>query len=117
MTDQQPDDLEEFVSKTQRKKEAHESNTLGGRIVALKKKEFGKLDLPENIYDAIKTARDIHSNGARKRQLQYIAKLLRNEDCTMIEQQLEDILDPAGRNIQSLKIIECFYLQVETFNH
>ena len=106
MTDRQPEDLEEFVSKTQRKKEAHEANTLGGRIVALKKKEFGKLDLPESIYDAIKTAREIHSNGARKRQLQYIAKLLRNEDCTIIEQQLEDILDPGGRSIQSLKIIE-----------
>ena len=106
MTDHQFEEAEEYISKTQRKKEAQEANTLGGRIVALTKKEFAKLDLPESVYDAMKTAREIHSNGARKRQLQYVGKLLRNEDCTAIEHQLENILDPAGRNKQELRQIE-----------
>lgn len=106
MTDNQPEDTEEYVSKTQRKKEAREVTTLGGRIVALTKNEFKKLNLPENISDAIKTARAINSNGARKRQLQYVGKLLRNEDCTIIEQELENILDPVGRNKYELRLIE-----------
>lgn len=106
MTDNQLEESEEYISKTQRKKGAQEASTLGGRIVALTKKEFAKLNLPESVYDAIKTAREIRSNGARKRQLQYVGKLLRNEDCTDIEQQLEKILDPAGRNKQELRQIE-----------
>ena len=46
--------------------------------------------LPDVLLDAIRTAKRIHSNAARKRQMQYIGKLMKDVDAAPVRQAIED---------------------------
>ena len=56
---------------------------------------MAKLDLPEALREALDTCRGIHARGGRKRQLQYIGKLMRGIDAKPIRRALEGL---AGRD-------------------
>jgi ribosome-associated protein len=80
-------------SKTRRKAEMHALQDLGERLIDL---DDGRLDvlsadalLPERLVEAVRAARKINAWGARKRQLQFIGKLMRDVDPAPIEQRLE----------------------------
>ena len=64
-------------SKSQRKRDAHALQTLGIQLVALSIAPLARLDLPEALHEAVVAAQRIRSHGARTRQLQYIGKLMR----------------------------------------
>jgi len=64
-------------SKTQRKRDAHALQTLGIQLVALSAAQLSRLDLPEALHEAVLAAQRIRSHGARTRQLQYIGKVMR----------------------------------------
>lgn len=49
---------------------------------------MAKLDLPDLLREALGACRTITAHGGRRRQLQYIGKLMRNIDVTPIEQAL-----------------------------
>ena len=76
-------------SKTQRKKAVHELQALGEELVALTDDRLSALDLPERLHDAVTEARGIRSHEARRRQLQYIGKLMRHVDPAPIRAALE----------------------------
>ena len=80
-------------SKTQRKAEMHARQDLGETLVALDAGRFAELAaetaLPERLVDAIVAARSITAWGGRKRQLQYIGKLMRSIDPAPIERRLD----------------------------
>jgi len=78
-----------FISKTQRKREAHELTDLGKTLVDLDARSRQALPLPDPLRAAIDEACRIKQNGARKRQLQYIGKLLRQMDVELLQQQLD----------------------------
>lgn len=82
------EDEQDYVSKTQLKRLAHEAKALGERLVDLPAKTLKQIDLPEEILQAVMQARDIKSHGARKRQLQFIGKLMRNIDTAPIAAEL-----------------------------
>ena len=83
-----PDDEIELVSKTELKRLAQTATELGKQLVELDKATLNKLDLPANILDNVLTTQSIKSNIARKRQLQYLGKQIRNSDMDNIQQQL-----------------------------
>ena len=64
-------------SKTQRKRDAHVLQALGGQLVALSTAQLARLDLPEPLHEAVLAAQRMPSHGARTRQMQYIGKLMR----------------------------------------
>ena len=64
-------------SKTQRKRDAHALQTLGIPLVALSAAQLARLDLPETLHEAVLAAQRMRSHGARTRQLQYIGKVMR----------------------------------------
>ena len=64
-------------SKTQRKRDAHALQTLGIQLVALSAAQLARLDLPETLHEAVLAAQRMRSHGARTRQLQYIGKVMR----------------------------------------
>lgn len=68
------------VSKSQRRRDALEIKTLALELINLSQSRLGQVPLDETVRDAIMDARQIRSNVARKRQLQYVAKLLRRDD-------------------------------------
>lgn len=76
-------------SKTQRKKMMHSLQLLGAELVELADEELAALGLPENLHDAIVMARRISSFEARRRQLQYIGRLMRHIDAGPIRDTLE----------------------------
>ena len=68
------------TSKTRRKRDVEALQDLGSELLDFSEDELQQLDLPENLIDAVLEARKIHAHGARRRQLQYIGKLMRDTD-------------------------------------
>jgi len=77
------------ISKTQRKKEVHALQALGEELVALSDDRFAAIELPERLRDAVTEARRIKGFEARRRQLQYIGKLMRGVDPAPIRAALD----------------------------
>jgi ribosome-associated protein len=67
-------------SKSARKRAMHDLQQLGLDLVALDPGRLSTLDLPERLVDAIALARGITKHEGRRRQLQYIGKLMRDVD-------------------------------------
>lgn len=86
-------------SKTRRKQAMHDLQGLGEALVELDAKAVAKLDLPERLADAIAQARTITKHEARRRQLQYVGRLMREVDPAPIREALErlDGVDRAER--------------------
>jgi ribosome-associated protein len=70
----------ERPSKTKRKTESHELQSLGESLLELADEHLASLGLDETLVDAIRTARRIRSHEARRRQMQLIGKLMRSAD-------------------------------------
>ena len=64
-------------SKTQRKRDAHALQALGVQLIALSAAQLARLELPETLHEAVLAAQRMRSHGARTRHLQYIGKLMR----------------------------------------
>ena len=79
---------ETVPSKSQRKKEVHALQDLGVELVALSDERLAALELPERLRDAVLEARHITAREARRRQLQYIGKLMRQVDAEPIRAAL-----------------------------
>jgi ribosome-associated protein len=71
---------EERRSKSARKREAASLQELGVKLSALPDQEIKALDLPDNLFVALRDLRRLPSHGAQVRQRQYIGKLMRNID-------------------------------------
>ena len=75
------DPIEPKPSKTLRKREMQELQELGERLVALPDAELARLEaLPETLRGAVAEARRITRHEARRRQMQYIGRLMRAID-------------------------------------
>ncbi|HSH73990.1 MAG TPA: ribosome biogenesis factor YjgA [Methylophilaceae bacterium] len=83
------DNSDEPLSKTKRKAAMDDLQFIGGTLIELPKEKLAKLDLPETLMDAIREAKRITANGATRRQLQYIGKLMRSVDTAPILDQLQ----------------------------
>ncbi|WP_070963331.1 ribosome biogenesis factor YjgA [Vibrio sonorensis] len=79
-----------WVSKTEMKRDMEELQKLGEELVALKPNVLEKFPLSEELYDAIKDAQRF-KNEARRRQLQYIGKLMRHQDAEPLQQALDKV--------------------------
>lgn len=77
-------DDQERPSKTQRKQAMHELQALGERLVKLNDAQLGAVGLDERLREAVLEARRIRSHEARRRQLQYVGKLMRETDAEPI---------------------------------
>ena len=67
-------------SKTRRKQAMHALQDLGEALVALDPRRLAALALPERFVDAIELARKTTRHEARRRQMQYIGRLMRELD-------------------------------------
>ncbi len=67
-------------SKTRRKRDVEALQELGSALLDFSEEQLQQLDLPEKLLDAVREAGRIHAYGARRRQLQYIGKLMRDID-------------------------------------
>lgn len=90
--DWQDEEQEEiiWVSKSEIKRDAEMLKQLGEKLVNLTKANLEKIPLPENILDAIELAQRVQKE-AKRRQLQYIGKLLRQIDTNEIQESLSKL--------------------------
>lgn len=75
-------------SKTRLKAEADAQQALGVRLTELPKDKLLKLNLPEDLFEAILESKKITANGAIRRHRQYLGKLMRDIDTAPIAEQL-----------------------------
>lgn len=87
--DLEPTPPDERPSKSQRKREMHARQDLGAKLVELGPEALRRMALPEGLREAIEEARRIRSHEARRRQLQYIGRLMRDADFAAIESAYE----------------------------
>ena len=71
---------DEWVSKTAKKKQMNELQDLGMELTRLSHDTLKKIGLPEELAEAVREYRKITSNGALKRQSQFIGRLMRDID-------------------------------------
>lgn len=81
-------DHAERPSKSQRKRDAHAVRDLGVELTKLTPAQLEKIPLPDEIRAAVAQAQRIKAHGARRRQWQYIGKLLRQSDTEPIAEAL-----------------------------
>ena len=67
-------------SKTKQKEAMHELRDLGAELVELSVGQLKRINLPENLFDAVRECQKITAHGARRRQIQYLGKLMRSVD-------------------------------------
>jgi ribosome-associated protein len=77
------------ASKTKRKQEMHELQALGAALVELPEAQIHALALGDQLGGAVLEAKRIRSHEARRRQLQYIGRLMRDVDPAPIRARLE----------------------------
>src|SRR5438046_8403472 len=75
-----PDDAPPQPSKSERKRAMHELQALGERLLEVDSERLAELALPERLVDAIAQARGITRHEGRRRQLQFIGRLMRHVD-------------------------------------
>ena len=94
MVDQYENEDEEELgpSKSAVKRAMTALQDIGAQLVELSDRELSRMPIEnENLAHAIAEARKIRSNSARKRQLQYIGKLMRNIDSESLSRALTDL--------------------------
>lgn len=80
----------ERPSKSQRKREMSALQGLGESLLRLTPGELARIDLPEALREAIAEAARLGSHEARRRQLQYIGRLMRQVDPQPLRAAIED---------------------------
>ncbi len=68
------------LSKTRRKKDSHDLQDLGEALVAMPDGRLVDLPMDESLLDAIRQYRVTRTHEGKRRQMQYIGKLMRRND-------------------------------------
>ncbi|CEZ50773.1 x96 protein [Neisseria meningitidis] len=90
---------DEWISKTQMKKQMNGLQDLGMELTKLSNDTLKKIGLDEDLYEAVVTYKKITSNGALKRQAQFIGRLMRDTDPAPLEAFLSKLRgDDAAHN-------------------
>jgi ribosome-associated protein len=103
--------IEEFEddrppSKSQRKRDSDALQDLGRDLVKLSKDQIKKMDLPEELRIAVLECQRITSNGALRRQMQFIGKVMRNIEAEPIIEQLSAIRGESNAAKAEFHILE-----------
>ena len=90
------DEAENSISKSQQKRNMLALQSVGEELVLLSMEVIAKLDLPDELRDAVVDAKRIPNSkhGGNKRQMQYIGRLMREVDPAPILAQLQALNAP-----------------------
>lgn len=98
----------EKPSKTQRKQQVTALQDLGEELVKLKDEQLAAIELPESLRDAVLDARRIGGFEAKRRQMQYIGKIMRRVDAVPIRAALDAFRAGPRREVALHKRIEAW---------
>lgn len=80
---------EEQKSKSALKREMTALQKIGEELVDLSSAQLAKISMPELLKDAVMLARRLKNREGKRRQLQYIGKIMRNIDSDAMRQRLD----------------------------
>ena len=93
-------------SKTQQKKHMLALQDLGAELVALNEEQLASMTLPDSLREAVTAAKRITRFEARRRQLQYIGKLMRRVDPAPIRARLDALTGSSSQASAQHKRLE-----------
>ena len=82
------DEVDGRPSKSALKREALDAQRLGAELAQLSAERLAALDIPADLRDALAALRATRSHEGRRRQLQYVGKLMRRTDCAPLHEAL-----------------------------
>jgi len=88
---------EDGISKTRRKRQAHDAQALGVALGRLRPDQLAAFSLPERLHQAIVDIQGMTKHEAVRRQRQFIGKLMRDIDLEPIAARLAALQAPASR--------------------
>jgi len=88
---EQPIQPTDIHSKSQLKRDSQKLRDMGEQLVHMAENQLQKFDLDKSLRAAIYEARRLKSRDAKRRQIQYIGKLMRHLDVTGIERTLDKL--------------------------
>lgn len=93
--------MDEFdkPSKTQRKQVMADLQALGERMVELNEGQIATIEMPDFLREAVLEARAIKSHEGRRRQMQYIGKLMRDVDPAPIREKISQWDGQSASNV------------------
>jgi ribosome-associated protein len=83
------DEPDELTSKTRKKNDMLALQDLGVKLVELNQQQLEIMQLPESLLEAVQEAKRLSKHEARRRQMQYIGRLMRDIDAAPIRDKLE----------------------------
>jgi ribosome-associated protein len=78
-------------SKSQLKREMTALQDLGAELVKLSKERLAKIAMPDRLRDALLDAQRFTKHEARRRQMQYIGKIMRDIDAAPLQAAMDEI--------------------------
>lgn len=93
-------------SKTQLKAEADEKQALGQALLTLRADLMARLDLPDKLLTAIAEAKKITNFEGKRRQMQFIGKLMRPLDMTPIREAIDEQANGSAQLTLQLHLAE-----------
>lgn len=101
------DDQPALPSKSSRKREMTAAQDLGKSLLTLNARQLAALQLPDELLAALKEYRRLpNSNEAKRRQLQFIGKVMRRMDHEAIGEALERLRKPDPAEARRGRCIE-----------
>ncbi len=79
------------ISKSQRKRDAHELLDLAKKLISMPESRLKRMPMDDDLRREIDFARSIRAHGARKRQLMTVGKKLRRSDTEELMDAVNDI--------------------------
>lgn len=86
---EEPEEEIEYVSRSEMKRYMDQLQDLGKRITELRPDQQAQVPMDPRLRSAVEEMARITSNGAKKRHLNFIGKLMRNEDEDAIRAAVE----------------------------
>jgi ribosome-associated protein len=93
-------------SRSEKKRKAVALENLGASLVELSADRFDKLPLTDELRGAIVELRRLTNLAARRRQIQYIGRIMRTEDAVPIVEAIEAMRSKSVRSSASFRVIE-----------
>jgi len=101
-----PESDNEPKSKSQRKREMLELQDLGHTLSELRPDQLNGIPMDDSLRQALDELKAIRSHEARRRQLQYVGKLMRGIDTAPIRQALAGVQTGNVENTRRLHLAE-----------
>lgn len=100
------DAADDRPSKTRLKQESHDLQKLGQDLAELSDAALAAIDMPESLRDALAEYRRTKSHEGRRRQLQYVGKLMRSADAEVLREAVAAATLGSAQNALALHQVE-----------